>query len=108
MNQQQRTNTPAERQQGAEMLLFLVVAVSGIYALGTGLTGLFEPGRGLDLLWLAVAVVAMRILAAQMGRVQDSWPSRRATPYRQAPAAADAAASTKPKPLAHSEEEQNL
>jgi hypothetical protein len=60
--------------QGMEMLLFLVVSVIGIYALGNGLTGLFEPGKGIDLLWLAVAVAAMMILFAQMGRVHDTWP----------------------------------
>ncbi len=63
--------------QGIEMLLFLVVSVIGIYALGNGLTGIFEPSKGIDLLWLAVAVAAMMILFAQMRRVHDSWPSRR-------------------------------
>ena len=59
------------------MLLFLVVSAIGIYALGNGLTGLFDPGKGIDLLWLAAAVAAMMILFAQMGRVHDSWPRRR-------------------------------
>ena len=70
--------------QGMEMLLFLVVSVIGIYALGNGLTGLFEAGKGINLLWLAVAVAAMMILFAQMGRVHDSWPSRRDTQNQQA------------------------
>ncbi len=65
------------KRQGMEMLLFLVVSVVGIYALGNGLLGLFEPGKGIDLLWLAVAVAAMLILFAQMGRVHDTWPSRK-------------------------------
>jgi hypothetical protein len=64
--------------QGVEMLLFLVVSVIGIYALGNGLMGIFEPSKGIDLLWLAVAVAAMMILFAQMGRVHDTWPSRSA------------------------------
>jgi hypothetical protein len=62
---------------GAEFLLFLIVSVVGVYSLGQGLTGLFEPGQGITLLWLAVTGVAMMILFAQMGRVQDSWPRRR-------------------------------
>ena len=43
----QRDTKGAKRvnnRQGMEMLLFLVVSVIGIYALGNGLTGLFEPG----------------------------------------------------------------
>jgi len=50
--------------------------VIGIYGLGQGLTGLFEPGQGIDLLWLAVTGVAMMVLFAQMGRVHDTWPRR--------------------------------
>ena len=59
------------------MLLFLVISALGIYALGNGLTGLFEPGKAIDLLWLAVSGVAMMVLFAQMGRVHDSWPRRK-------------------------------
>jgi hypothetical protein len=59
------------------MLLFLGVSAAGIYALGNGLRGMFQPGRGLDLGWLAVTVLAFWILVSQMGRVQDSWPRRR-------------------------------
>ena len=65
------------------MLLFLVVSVIGIYALGNGLAGLFEPGKGIDLLWLAIAVAAMMILFTQMGRVHDTWPSRSARQEQQ-------------------------
>ena len=61
---------------GLEMLLFLVVSAAGIYALGNGLRAVFQPGRGIDLGWLAVAGAAMWILSAQMGRVHDSWPRR--------------------------------
>ncbi len=61
---------------GVECLLFLLVSVVGVYSLGQGLTGLFEPGQGMSLLWLAVTGVAMMILFAQMGRVQDTWPHR--------------------------------
>jgi hypothetical protein len=56
------------------MLVFLVVSAIGIYALGIGLAGLFEPGKAIDLLWLAVSLASLMILFAQMGRVQDSWP----------------------------------
>ncbi len=80
MKAPQRETIRARRvnnRQGMEMLLFLVVSAIGIYALGNGLLGLFEPGKGIDLLWLAVAVAAMLILFAQMGRVHDSWPSRK-------------------------------
>ena len=86
--------------QGMELLLFLVVSVIGIYALGNGLTGLFEPGKGINLLWLAVAVAAMMILFAQMGRVHDSWPSRRKTQQQQVQPA------TQEAPLAQSEERE--
>ena len=61
---------------GAEFLLFLTVSVVGVYSLGQGLSGLFEPGQGIKLLWLAVTGVAMMILFAQMGRVHDTWPRR--------------------------------
>jgi len=80
MNEQQRNTKKAKsvnNRQGKEMLLFLVFSVVGIYALGNGLTGLFEPGKGIDLLWLAVAVGVMMALFSQMGRVHDTWPRRR-------------------------------
>jgi hypothetical protein len=66
------------------MLLFLVTSVVGIYGLGRGLSGLFEPGQGISLVWLAVTGVAFFILFAQMGRVQDTWPRRRETNTYQA------------------------
>ena len=78
MKAQQRDTKGAKsvtNRQGMEMLLFLIVSVIGIYALGNGLKGFFEPGQGIDLLWLAIAVAAMMILCAQMGRVHDTWPS---------------------------------
>jgi hypothetical protein len=59
------------------MLLFLVVSAIGIYSLGQGLTGLFEVGQGIHLIWLAVTGIAFMILFAQMGRVKDTWPRRR-------------------------------
>ena len=103
----QRDTIRAKRvnnRQGMELLLFLVVSVVGIYALGNGLTGLFEPGKGIDLLWLAVAVAAMMILFAQMGRVHDTWPNRRKTQNQQAqPAVQEAAAR---EPLAQTEERE--
>jgi hypothetical protein len=63
--------------QVIEMLLFLGVSALGIYALGSGLSGLFEPGRGIQLAWLAVLAVTLWVLFSQMGRVHDAWPRRR-------------------------------
>jgi hypothetical protein len=76
MNEQQSRTERAKKWRGAEMLLFLVASMIGIYGFGQGLTGLFEPGQGIDLLWLAVTGVAMMVLFAQMGRVHDTWPRR--------------------------------
>ena len=64
------------RRKGIEMLLFVIASVIGIYGLGRGLTGIFEPGQGISLPWLGVTCVAFIILFAQMGRVQDTWPRR--------------------------------
>jgi hypothetical protein len=72
MNQPQREN----RRRGLEFVLFLGVSVIGIYGLGQGLTGMFEPGQGVSLPWLAVTGVAFIILFAQMGRVHDTWPHK--------------------------------
>jgi hypothetical protein len=86
MNEQQRDSRAVRsmhHRREAEMLLFLVASVIGIYGLGQGLTGLFEPGQGIDLLWLAVTSVAMMVLFAQMGRVHDTWPRRRDSHERQ-------------------------
>ncbi len=58
------------------MAVFLAISALGIYALGRGLTGLFEPRGAVNLGWLAVAAVAVLILFSQMGRVHDSWPYR--------------------------------
>ena len=77
MSQQHQAPESANKHHGAEMLLFLVVSVIGIYGLGQGLTGLFERGQGINLLWVAVAGGALMILCAQMGRVQDTWPRRK-------------------------------
>ena len=68
--------TSTNKQRGMEMILFLVASVIGIYGLGQGLQGLFEPGQGINFIWLAVTGVAMFVLFAQMGRVHDTWPSR--------------------------------
>lgn len=80
MNEQQRetkgTKSESNR-RGTEMLLFLVASAVGIYGLGQGLSGLFEPGQGIHLIWLAVTGVAFMVLFAQMGRVKDTWPRRR-------------------------------
>lgn len=75
-------------QRAAELLGFLLVSALGIFALGNGLTGLFEAGKAINLLWLAVSLTTMMVLWAQMRRVKDSWPRRPATKTvqgRQAP-----------------------
>jgi hypothetical protein len=84
MNEPQRKRTSTNNWRGAEMLLFLVASVVGIYGMGRGLSGLFEPGQGISLVWLAVTGVAFFILFAQMGRVQGTWPRRRETNTNQA------------------------
>ncbi len=73
----QSTARKTHHRPGAEFLLFLIVSVVGVYSLGQGLTGLFEASQGINLLWLVVTGVAMMILFAQMGRVQDNWPHRK-------------------------------
>ena len=80
MNEQQRERNGTKsvnNRRGLEMLLFLVASAVGIYGLGQGLTGLFELGQGIHLIWLAVTGIAFMILFAQMGRVKDTWPRRR-------------------------------
>jgi len=72
MNQPKRES----RRRGLEFVLFLVVSGIGIYGLGRGLTGMFEPGQGVSILWLAVTGVAFIILFAQMGRVHATWPHK--------------------------------
>jgi hypothetical protein len=76
MNKESTTRN-TKQQPAAEFLLFLIVSVVGVYSLGQGLGGVFEPGQGINLLWLAVTGVAMMVLFAQMGRVHDTWPRRR-------------------------------
>ena len=80
MNELQKGRREARstnNRRGLEMLLFLVASAVGIYGLGQGLPGLFEPGQGIHLIWLAVTGVALIVLFAQMGRVKDTWPRRR-------------------------------
>ena len=80
MNEQQKDRSETgstNNRRGLEMLLFLVVSAVGIYGLGQGLTGLFELGQGIHLIWLAVTGVAFMVLFAQMGRVKDTWPRLR-------------------------------
>jgi len=76
MNEQERERKLNNR-RGLEMLLFLVVSAVGIYGLGQALPGLFEPGKGIHLIWLAVTGAAWMVLFAQMGRIKDTWPRRR-------------------------------
>ncbi len=96
MSEQQRKQAPTVERRGAEMLLFLVVSVIGIYALGNGLTGLFEPGKAINLLWLTVSLGAMLLLASQMGRVHESWPRRRDGKSQQAQLATQEAVAEEP------------
>lgn len=76
MNQPQRERYSEKQRRGIEFALFLIASVIGIYGLGQGLTGLFEPGQGINLPWLAVTGVAFIVLFAQMGRVHDTWPHK--------------------------------
>jgi hypothetical protein len=80
MNEQQRASQGRKsdtNRHAAEMLLFLVASAIGIYSLGHGLSGLFEVGQGIHLIWLAVTGVAFLVLFAQMGRVKATRPRRR-------------------------------
>jgi hypothetical protein len=80
MNEQQKASKVTKsdtNRRAAEMLIFLVASAVGIYSLGQGLSGLFEAGQGIHLIWLAVTGVAFLVLFAQMGRVKDTWPRRR-------------------------------
>lgn len=80
MNEQKGESKGARsvnNRRGMEMILFLAASAVGIYGLGQALPGLFEPGQGIHLIWLAVTGIALMILFAQMGRVQDTWPRRR-------------------------------
>lgn len=72
MNQPQSDS----QRRGIEFMIFLVASAIGIYGLGRALTGMFEPGQGISLPWLAVTGVAFFILFAQMGRVHDTWPHK--------------------------------
>ncbi len=86
------------------MLFFLVVSVIGIYALGNGLTGLFEPGQGVNFLWLTISLGAILLLTSQMGRVHQSWPRRPDSKSQQGqPAPQEAVAG---EPPAHTEERE--
>ena len=80
MNEQQKASKVTKNdtnRRAVEMLIFLVASAIGIYGLGQGLSGLFEAGQGIHLIWLAVTGVAFLVLFAQMGRVKDTWPRRR-------------------------------
>ena len=80
MNEQKRASKVTKNdtnRRAAEMLIFLVASAIGIYGLGQGLSGLFEAGQGIHLIWLAVTGVAFLVLFAQMGRIKDTWPRRR-------------------------------
>jgi hypothetical protein len=66
----------ATTRRGLELGIFLLASVLGIYGIGKGLAGLYERGQEINLLWLAITGFAFFVLAAQMGRVHDTWPHR--------------------------------
>ncbi len=106
MNEQQkaRKGTKSDTNRHAvEMLIFLVASAIGIYSLGQGISGLFEVGQGIHLIWLAVTGVAFLVLFAQMGRVKDAWPRRRDLVTQQV---VHEAAGEKPPALAEEREER--
>ena len=70
------TRNRTKTQRGLEVAIFLLASVLGTYGLGNGLSGFYERGQEINLLWLAVTGVAFFVLFAQMGRVHDSWPRR--------------------------------
>jgi hypothetical protein len=55
MNQPKRDS----QRRGTEFVLFLVASAIGIYGLGRGLTGMFEPGQGISLLILAALITLL-------------------------------------------------
>lgn len=76
-------NTPHSTHQSSmrppawtEAVLGIGAALVGIYGLGQGLGPLFGSDHGGNILWLVPAVAALMVLAAQMGRVHDTWPHR--------------------------------
>lgn len=70
-----------------EMAVFFLASGIGVYGIGKGLTGFYEQGQQINLLWLAVTGIAFFVLFAQMGRVHDSWPHRPKQASPQAPGA---------------------
>jgi hypothetical protein len=66
--------TSPRKRRGVEMVVFLLVSVIGIFALGMGTQGVFEAGHLSDLVWFAVLGGALLVIFAQMGRVHDTWP----------------------------------
>lgn len=76
MSKLPRPPAPSAHRRAIEMVVFLTLSALGIYALGNGFNGLSRSGGAGDLVWLAVAGLAIMILCSQMGRVHDSWPRR--------------------------------
>lgn len=64
---------PTVFQRALETLLFIAASVVGVYGIGQGLAGVYQPGQPINLAWLAVTGIAVFVLFAQMGRVQDTW-----------------------------------
>lgn len=67
------TDTPGVAQRALETLLFILASLVGVYGIGQGLAGFYEPGQSINPVWLAAAGVAVFVLFAQMGRVHDTW-----------------------------------
>jgi len=80
MNIRQRDPDSAHPQRKTpltlEIAIFVLAVVVGVYGIGKGLTGFYEQGQQISLLWLAVAGIAFYVLFVQMGRVHDTWPHR--------------------------------
>lgn len=88
MNERARATTasPGVLRRACETLLFITASAVGIYGIGRGLAGFYEPSQQYSLIWLAAAGVAVFVLFAQMGRVHDTWPHK---PGKAAPASSE-------------------
>ena len=76
MSPPRRSGDVQVRHRRLEMLIFLGVSGIGVYAFGSGMRALSQPGGEAGLAWLAIAGAAISILFSQMSRVHDSWPRR--------------------------------
>lgn len=76
MRTRTKTTTTGALRRVMEALLFITASAVGIYGIGQGLAGLYEPGQQINPVWLAATGVAVFVLFAQMGRVHDTWPHK--------------------------------